>query len=694
MLGFVYLAVSILTGCTVCSIMLPGLKELCKKSYIGKILSLPSFFVLFPAWYLTGTLCVTWLVYLTAYFLQKQKEPLLSANILVLTLLLLLQAVYWFIAFRRKKHTIGNEESTKPSNFINFIRTEAAGQGDGMTKGELLFFVLTLLLTMVLMWSTFFMSGTNLYVGNSVYSDFAPHIGMIRSFSKGNNFPTEYSHFAGEDIRYHFMFQFMVGNLEKLGMPLDYAFNVPSILSLLSVYLLLFILTVKITGRRTAGYLAALFFTFRSSKSFFLYLSQIPKGSNLLEVLLQNTEFIGYTPNENWGLWNLNVYCNQRHLAFSLGVLLLLLLLFLPLLYERWMNIRFSVKEFLLRKEDWEVKDLRTAVFGGVLLGSIAFWNGAVLIAALAVLFVIGISAVRRLELLILAIIAGILTLLQSKFFIEGSSISPAWYFGFLAENRTLFGTGAYLDNLLGILPFVLAGAFLTGKSFGKYLIAAFLAPVVLALTLSLTPDIAVNHKYIMIGAMLLGIPAANFLTELYQRKGLWVKVFTVMAVFAMTVTGVYDFYTLLNKNGPAKSVVLDTDSNLTKWIEDNTDTEDTFLTSNYALNQVVLGGAMLYQGWQYYAWSAGYDTAARDEQVRLMYEASTSEELINLVKINNIRYIVVDLDNRYSDAYVINEENIKNTFTCVYEEGIDEQKISIYDTTLRVETKAGRIGS
>lgn len=684
MLGLVYLAVSILTGCTLCTLMLPGLKDLSKNSYTGKILSLPSWFVLFPAWYLTGTLFVTWLVYLTAYFVREQKEPLLIANGLVLAILLLLQAFYWVISYKRQNitDTVNSGRSLlKNKNITEFITTEAVKQKKGMTKGELLFFILVFLLTMILMWTTFFMSGTKLYVGNSVYSDFAPHLGMIRSFSKGNNIPTGYSHFAGEDIRYHFMFQFMVGNLEKLGLPLDYAFNIPSIVSLIGVYLLLYTLTVKITGKRTAGYLAALFFTFRSSKSFFLFLSHIPKGANLWETLLQNTDFIGYTPNENWGLWNLNVYCNQRHLAFALGILLLLLLLFLPLLYERWEKKSHTLKEFLLQKEGWEVKNFKLSVFCGILLGSIAFWNGAVLIATVSILFVIGISAKRRGELLIMAVIAGILTLLQSNFFIEGSSISPSWYFGFLAENKTLFGTAAYLDNLLGILPLVLIGAFLTGKSFNKYLIAAFSVPVVLAFTLSLTPDIAVNHKYIMIGVMLLSIPAANFLIELFKRNSLWFKGITGIAVLAMIATGVYDFYTLLNKNGPLNSVVLDTDSDLTKWIEDNTTSKDIFLTSNYALNQVVLGGAMLYQGWQYYAWSAGYDTAARDEQVKLMYEASTSEELKELVKKNRIRYIVVDLDNRYSDAYVINEENIKNTFSCVFEEGIGEQKTSIYDT-------------
>jgi len=40
----------------------------------------------------------------------------------------------------------------------------------------------------------------------SVFSDFAPHLAVIRSFSFGSNFPTEYPHFADGTIRYHFLF--------------------------------------------------------------------------------------------------------------------------------------------------------------------------------------------------------------------------------------------------------------------------------------------------------------------------------------------------------------------------------------------------------------------------------------------------------------------------------------------------------
>jgi hypothetical protein len=150
-----------------------------------------------------------------------------------------------------------------------------------------------------------------------------------------------------------------------------------------------------------------------------------------------------------------------------------------------------------------------------------------------------------------------------------------------------------------------------------------------------------------------------------------------------LTSTGIYDFITVMRKNTPDSAIVLDLEDPLTQWIDENSNSKDIFLTSNYAINQVVLGGAMLYQGWQYYAWSAGYDTLYRDEQVRKMYEAETPGELDTLVRENHIRFIIVDWDNRNSDAYRLNEENIRLTYQRVYKEGEGERELSIYDTQL-----------
>ena len=90
------------------------------------------------------------------------------------------------------------------------------------------------------------------------------------------------------------------------------------------------------------------------------------------------------------------------------------------------------------------------------------------------------------------------------------------------------------------------------------------------------------------------------------------------------------------------------------------------------------MGGAMLYYGWPYYAWSAGYDTPTRDRKVKEMYESSTSEELITQVRENNIRFIIVDRDARTSTEYKVNEAVISMTFEPVYNDG----STIIYDTT------------
>ena len=184
-----------------------------------------------------------------------------------------------------------------------------------------------------------------------------------------------------------------------------------------------------------------------------------------------------------------------------------------------------------------------------------------------------------------------------------------------------------------------------------------------------------------MMSCILLGIFAASLVVQLISKKDLIVKLIGIILLISLTSTGVYDFITVIRKNRQYNPLTFDLNSQLTAWVDENSSSQDIFLTSSYTINELILGGAMIYQGHQYYAWSAGYDTHYRDLMVKQMYEAETSEELDTLVKDNNIRYIVVDRDNRTSEEYRLNEENISRTYQRVYEEGEDECRLSIYDT-------------
>ncbi len=706
MLGIIYLLLCFGVGWAICSLCFPGLHRITLSTYDKGDLKLSPYILLLPVWFIIGVLSMTWSVYLIALAASHLEEPLIIANAIIIPL------AFVFFTFIYYFKIIKNKESIHPM-LCEDKKTRVK---------EWIVFGFVTLLAFILMWSTFYVKDGQLNIGVSVFSDFSPHIGMIRSFSYGNNFPTSYSHYAGADIRYHFMFQFLAGNLEFLGMPIDYAFNIPSILSFISAFMLLYVLTLKITGRVISGLLALLFFAFRSGKALFLYISEIPKGKNIIKVLWDNTNFIGDTPHEDWGLWNLNVYCNQRHLALGLAAMFFVIIMFLPHLYEMFERLRINNKAnkagkagkanidnktkidnndsidsncgmiwinlrlIFFSKEGWKIKSVRYPVALGILLGGLSFFHGSAVIGCILVLFVIAIFSNRRLEFLITAVIATLLSMLQTGYFIEGTAVSPKLLFGFIAENKTIFGLASYLERLLGILILVIIIAFIFGKHIERYLIFAFIAPLAFAVTVSLTVDVTVNHKYIMMSCILLGIFAALLITRTLDMKSLVFKTVGVVLIIMMTLTGIYDFTTVLRKNSIEGKIILNMEDLTTDFIRENSDSKDVFLTDAYAINQVVFGGAMLYQGHQYYAWSAGYDTDYRDIMVGRMYGADSPTELDNLVKENNISFIIIDFGNRSSMQYELNEDNIRSTYECVYETGYGDWNISIFDTSKRLD--------
>lgn len=688
MIAVLYLIISFLSGYVICTYAFPGLKSLGMYSYGKKKLNLNPYFILLPAYFLVGTIIQTWCVYLLACLFQEKTEPLFYANVIIIPLFTI---VSFILCYRLNQKVIQTETSLRSK----------------VTTFEKIAIIAVCILTYTLMWKTFYVKGETLNVGYTVFSDFSPHLGMIRSFSYGNNFPTQYTFFAGEDVKYHFMFQFLVGNLEYLGMRIDNAFNIPSALGFVSAISLLYAFSYKLTRKKVVGYLSCLFFIFRSSNSVFKFISEQPVGTNIFKALKDNNEFISYSTHEDWGLWNLNVYCNQRHFAFSIAVLILILMQFMPHLFEMADRIRNTItdriqnkienetsllektlmeakiflKESFFRVQGWYIKDLKLAISGGLLLGAITFWNGASTIAALLVLFGIAIVADRRLEFLVMAVITVTLSMLQSALFVHGSVVSPKILFGFIAENKTLFGTMDYLFRLLGILPFVLIVAFLLVKGTKKYILIAFSFPLFFAFTVSLTSDVTVNHKYIMISVMLISIFAGIVIEKLFSNGNVWYRLTCIVLVIFLTATGFYDYTMVLKKNQNCLQFSLH--DPLTQWIKENATSQDIFLTNNYALNNIVLGGAMLFEGWQYFSWSAGYDTASRDVIVREMYEATDSATLDRLIKENNIRFIVVDNDARNSSSYIVNEEVIAKTYVAVYSYNENGSNTVIYDTKL-----------
>ena len=135
-----------------------------------------------------------------------------------------------------------------------------------------------------------------------------------------------------------------------------------------------------------------------------------------------------------------------------------------------------------------------------------------------------------------------------------------------------------------------------------------------------MTPDITVNHKYLMISYAFMTVFWAWAVVRFISQNNCAEKFVAVVLAFCLTVTGIYDFVVILKDNDPGHRVTVNMDSALTRWLADNLTHDDLILTPEYSVNEVTMSGVMMYMGWPYYAWSAGYDTYSRADKAKIIY--------------------------------------------------------------------------
>lgn len=557
------------------------------------------------------------------------------------------------------------------------------------TVREAVFFLFLLAFLTWIMFYVFYIKDGILYSGFTVYGDYAPHTAMMRSFSLGDNFPTQYPHFGGEDVKYHFMFQFLVGNLEYLGIRLDIAYNMLSVFALLGFLMILYSIGRRITGIGAAGVVTVALFFFRSSFTFFRYLWEHLRSGDLLRTLAENTSFIGYTPNEDWGLWNFNVYLNQRHLAFGLLIAALVLWYYLDLVEVGCSHSEKGLawmKNRLFSAEAWKMRNPEGALAAGLALGLTAFWNGAAVIGGLLILLGFAVFSDGKLDYLATAVTAVLFSVLQSKVFIRGSAVEAGFYWGFISEDKSPAGVLWFLIQMSGIF---FAGAVLLlpllKKRLHRVLTVSCLFPVVFAFCFSLTPDITVNHKYIMISYAFLAVLWAGVLTGLWKGKdgsrrsaAVIRRAAAVLLAVCLTATGIYDFVVILRNNGPGHRVTVNMESTLTDWLAEHLDSGDLLLTPEYSMSETTMSGVMMYLGWPYYAWSAGYDTYGRAQKAVEIYTSEDPAAVDRLVKEEKITYILFEEGMEFEGA-VCREDTIRELYTMVYQS--DDGRIRIYET-------------
>lgn len=526
---------------------------------------------------------------------------------------------------------------------------------------------------------SFQLNGSTLAAGATVSSDLAPHTANVRNFAFGN-IPSSYPHFAGAGMNYHFFFYYLCGLLNALGLRLDWSINLPSILGIVGFMQTLFYVSLLLTRKLSAGFLSLLFFCFRSSFSgFFVFFAEFRESNNLwlaLKNLWNSNSYSGPLLHDDWGLYNLNVYANQRHLLFVLSIAVWVLISFYPSLKDK-------------AKLSWQ------EVIGLSLLGlPMAYWHGSVLISLNLILIVWALFSKSKAHYLTFGItnVLGAFAMLEifTKPDNSRSMFKNIFHFGYILENPNVISITQFLLILYGIsLLFILCAPFILKEKSLKVVSASLLLPVVFAFTISLTPDTTINHKF-FIFTQILSIPfISDFIVNLWTyaktkttanqaniykktaAKSVRItkitnylcKIACIVGVIIMTFTGLVDF--AVYKNASLNRVEIQTADDFSQWMYQHTEPNSINLTPPWHYHSYFVTGRMSYFGWPYYSQSAGYDIQTREQEIKriLLAEVNDYQKTKDYLQKNNINYLIIDdFWRNYEDVY-INEEQLAQWF-------------------------------
>lgn len=509
-----------------------------------------------------------------------------------------------------------------------------------------------------LMYHSFQYRDGQLIILGKNWSDFGAHVPLIRSFTFGENLPSpEYPTLPGEPIRYHYLFYLLVSVIERAGFSIATAMNTVSAVGFFLLLIMIYKLTVLLSKSRAAGILAITLFLFNGTLSFIELIKNYDSISAMIERVLNGKEYLSFGP---WSgtivnaFGNLNIYLNQRHLAFSFGLMLLGI----------WPLITIVLESKQVRAHWLRLLPIPVIFFFFPLLHQAAYLALGLWSVIWQIFYFRKIPWYYHLT----YIFGYLLSALTLFTFTTGSSQPVAWEIGFLSRPQQISDFITYWFFNLGLYLIILPIAFVVLKKEYKVFFVPFFLLFVIANLFRLSPDMINNHKFINVFTLAGSILVASFLTQ-HFRKSLMNKATVLGAIVILTLSGIIDFFPILNDhyfyiNDYPRSPVA-------TWIMSNTAPRSTFLSHTGLYNPVLLAGRKVFYDYGYFNWSMGYNDRPRRELVKmLMTEDLSQTELCTHLQSQGINYIYVssatekleeipfdssalyrELDSTYSDA-------------------------------------------
>ena len=516
-----------------------------------------------------------------------------------------------------------------------------------------------------LMFSTFSKKENMLFISTKAWSDFASHIPLIRSFSLGFNFPPEYPLFPGEVIKYHFGFYLGVGILEKIGIPIDLALNIPSVIGFILLAFVIYLLAKLIFKSKKVGILSSIFFIFNSSLSFIYYFRNNSLSLESIKNIPLIYDFQSFAPYGDGiisAFWNLNIYTNQRHLALSFAISILIIYF---LIYPVFKKIKVNYK---------------ISITLGFILGISFFLHLAVLLMTGITILFIGIvyEKIRKSAVIIL-LIAVLIALPQYLFISSSDGYNILFNPGYLISNNLTLGNSIefWIYNLGLSIILVPLGFIFANKNQKKIFLSIF--PIfIIGNLFQFSPEIAANHKFFNYFMLIANMFSAYTLVLLWNKKDFF-KPLVIVLTFFMIFGGIIDFFPLFNDH---KISIPDYEiRSESKWIINNTNPNSVFLNTNYLYDSASIAGRKIFFGWPYFAWSQGYNTEKREKIFKKILSSNNKQKTCDLLNKNNISYIEVESLNPPNLDIPQISELWEKEFIKVYEN--KNKNYTIYSTLL-----------
>lgn len=511
-----------------------------------------------------------------------------------------------------------------------------------------------------MMLSTYSLTNGELRIALPLWSDFGPTTAIAQMFALGDGFPTEYPHYAGEPIRYHFLYYFAVGQLTFLGLDPAAANGILSIASMVSLLVVVMALGERLFGSAAVGRLAAAFFFAHGALSVIPYLAGLGSVEAAVAAIPSLDRYLssGFPwRGEEWGVWTQNVFLNQRHLPSAIGLLLVIVVFLLDRLPRAepgagWRELRGSAARTVRRPLDL-VREAATDpylpgyVLCGLLAGLLPLWNGAMFVAAAAVLAVWFVVFPRRPSMLVIAVLAGVVALPQLLWVrpgtMAGEQTYPGFLWGYTIEDPSPVNVATYLGFVFGPKLLLAAVALALGTWRQARVLLAFTSLVAVAFLLQLSVEVLANHKFLNAWLVVLNVSAAYGVVRLWRARPVVrvpARMVAASLLAVIVVGGVIDLVPV--HNHPRLGVALDGDP-LYEWVRDETAPDAVFLTDIHVVHPILLAGRRLHFGWTYYAWSAGYGVHEREAWYRDAFAERGARELATRLSAAGIDYVAFD---------------------------------------------------